>query len=601
MRWFCRERENITASVFDFGTRHYFQTMEISSQLIAATRTLFAPNLRHALFVQGGSDTDVLIVSACTAVYAATVVNATSTRGCCSSTDTNSTSCILSPDQDCPIISNSNSINTTINNHHLSITGGSLPEINEVVVTLPNVQQVLLTTPEGISVLFCAIGMSMHYFGYAIARSLTVSLFTSTSTGYASNPAAFSLAMAFVSPLSLLLLMGYTTLLSWSGPRGALLQTTSLCALVFHFGAVAIASTLRSKRTLWGIPAVKFITGPLLVFRESYVQLLTSQYWSFMASILTPNQSARWFGPIAGLTSITSAVAGVTVSPVIQRLGIPGTLMGTGFMLLASLLPTSIAYQIAHKHGFEPKDQSSNSMPSKKTNEPKHGNEYQKMSLVHKATRLFQRAPILRSLFFEILASQGLATVLNVCFVDRLATAIPDDNERAIWVGQYYSVINAVTMILQFGVLPPLMAFIEPRDLWRVIPLVTLLFTGLQVLRRDPSLYVVAASLMVMKVSEYSARRMLDEMIYVPLDFESRFVGKEVLGVFGYRFGKSFMSLLLSGLTALDSNFGIRRLSILANVVCFSWMRTAWNVSNMVPTRAEAEVAHKLLQTKTNY
>ena len=92
-----------------------------------------------------------------------------------------------------------------------------------------------------------------------------------------------------------------------------------------------------------------------------------------------------------------------------------------------------------------------------------------------------------------------------------------------------------------------------------------------------------------MKVSEYSARRMLDEMVYVPLDFESRFVGKEIIGVFGYRFGKSCISLSLSALTSVFGQFDLQTLSVLADLAAFTWAKMAWNLSSLVPTKKEAQ------------
>jgi ATP/ADP translocase len=151
---------------------------------------------------------------------------------------------------------------------------------------------------------------------------------------------------------------------------------------------------------------------------------------------------------------------------------------------------------------------------------------------------------------------------------------------------------------LQFGFMPYLMTFLEPKDLWRVLPIVSLLFTAYQACQRNPSLFIVSASLLVMKVSEYSVRRVLDEMIFVPLDYESRFVGKEVIGVFGYRFGKSLMSLLLSAITAVVPTFGLQSLSFLSTGVCVGWLGTAWQLSNLVPTRAEAEAAHQKSKTE---
>ena len=49
---------------------------------------------------------------------------------------------------------------------------------------------------------------------------------------------------------------------------------------------------------------------------------------------------------------------------------------------------------------------------------------------------------------------------------------------------------------------------------------------------------------MLTKVMDYSTRSVVYPMAFQPLDFESRYVGKEVIGVFGSRFGKSGMSLL---------------------------------------------------------
>ena len=89
---------------------------------------------------------------------------------------------------------------------------------------------------------------------------------------------------------------------------------------------------------------------------------------------------------------------------------------------------------------------------------------------------------------------------------------------------------------------------------------------------------------------------MLDEMVYVPLDFESRFLGKEIISVFGYRFGKSGMSLALSGLTSVYGNFGLQQLSFLTGGAACLWMSSAWNGSNRVFSRAEAESLYQAKQ-----
>ena len=214
----------------------------------------------------------------------------------------------------------------------------------------------LKVTAEGRAILFMAIAMSLHYLGYSLARPSTLSLFTSSKTGF-SKSSAFPLAMAFVSPVSLLLLMGYGQELDTHGPRLALRNTTLYCAMVLTVSALLIQKFSQNGATLTfdgyaSIPLVKAVVGALFVFRESYVQLLTSQMWSFMVSVSTPAQSATWFAPISGLTSITSALAGLWVSRLTSSIGLTGVLVGAGLSLLASIIFADHAYSISERVSF---------------------------------------------------------------------------------------------------------------------------------------------------------------------------------------------------------------------------------------------------------
>lgn len=214
-------------------------------------------------------------------------------------------------------------------------------------------------------------------------------------------------------------------------------------------------------------------------------------------------------------------------------------------------------------------------------------------SLIRKASGLFERVPVLKALFMEILAGQGLATLLNVCFVTKLSESLPDDALRAGWMGKFFASINGIAMCLQFVLIPRIMPYLEPRTLWRFMPVTMVIALSYMCTNKDPSLYLISGSFMLFKVMEFSFRRMLDEMVYVPLDFESRFLGKEIISVFGYRFGKSGMSLALSSLTAVFGNFGLQQLSFLTGGAAFLWLSAAWNVSNRVLSRAEAEAQYQ--------
>jgi ATP/ADP translocase len=484
--------------------------------------------------------------------------------------------------------------------HHHSLSSSSTPTSS---TTIPK--------PQAKAVLNMAIAMSLHYLAYSLARPTTLALFTSAETGFAGNHGAFPLAMACISPTSLVLLLVYGKILNLLGPRAALRQTTYLCSLGLGLSSVAIYA-LKTQLTLAGNGVhnnnlallLKSIVGILFIFRESYVQLLTSQYWSFMASVITPQQSSRWFAPITGLTSITSAIAGMGVSVLVDRVGLTGALGVASIVLMTSLIFSERAYSISDEFGFNPANehhvspkkgvQSSTSTTTRKKKGTLVETETTKdVGTIQKAADLFARVPVLKGLFLEILAGQGLSTLLNICFVTKLSHTMPEDGKRAGWMGKFFATINIASSFLQFVVMPQLLPRMEPRNLWRFMPVVMVAAVAFQSLYKDPSIYVIGVAFMLMKIMEFAIRRLLDEMVYVPLDFESRFVGKEIISVFGYRFGKSGMSLALSLLTSMFGNFGIQQLSLLTLGSAFIWLSTAWNVSNLVSTRAQAEEAYK--------
>jgi ATP/ADP translocase len=258
------------------------------------------------------------------------------------------------------------------------------------------------------------------------------------------------------------------------------------------------------------------------------------------------------------------------------------------------------AYSISAAHGFNPADEEKRKKANAKKGDKKAivaAASKEHAGMFQMARALFQRVPVLGALFCEILACQGLSTLLNVCFVTKLSSSMPDDQERAGWMGRFYATTNVVSSAIQFFVLPPLMARVEPSVVWKAMPMVMVVLMASQCLEKNPSLHLVAGSLMAMKVMEFSARRMLDEMVYVPLDFESRYVGKEVIGVFGFRFGKSGMSLALSGLSSIFGNFGLQQLSYMTTGASLAWLSLAWRLSTYVPTGVEAEATYKKTHT----
>ena len=205
-------------------------------------------------------------------------------------------------------------------------------------------------SPLVLATLSISTSMSLHYLAYSLARPATMTLFTSSRLGFGNNRSAYPFAMTFISPMSFLLLLGYGAIIGKLGPLSALKTTTLGCSSILFLSGLLIAKLEGMVDTNPTAKTVtKYLIGALFVFRESYVQLITSQHWSFLSSVLTPKQSSRWFAPISGLTSVTSAVAAMGVGRLSQSLGLSGVLIVAGLVLGVSLILGDIAYGIAEK------------------------------------------------------------------------------------------------------------------------------------------------------------------------------------------------------------------------------------------------------------
>jgi len=455
-----------------------------------------------------------------------------------------------------------------------------------------------------------ALAMALHFGGYEFVRASNMSLFTSPQTGFTS-PAAFPLALAAVSPFSMALLWAYSKELDESGPQSALRQTT-----LWSIGAIALSALLFAalEKNPHTLNFGKLLVGLAFVFQNSYAHLLYTQQWSFITSIMTPAEGALWFPGISGLSSLFTAISGSSVGLLVHKLGLAGLTACTVGTLVLTLICGERAYRTAYTHGFDPaaemqrikaekaKKQKKLQKTTKKepSSKPKKGEaaaelapqKQEEETIITKARALFQRVPTLGALFFEVLSFQALSTILNVCMVTKLKEAIVDDMDRASWTGKFYAIINGVSGTFQFVLLPLLMKHIEPRLAWRLMPFLPLLCTIYTSFFQgsDPSLMILAFAFFAAKTMDYSVRGVANELVYTPLDFESRYLGKEIIGVLANRFGKSGMSLFLSMLSygLGPAGFGVRQLTQLSTLVSGAWLGCCWYLSELVPKREQA-------------
>jgi hypothetical protein len=310
----------------------------------------------------------------------------------------------------------------------------------------------------------CCTHQALHFGGYEFFRNSILALFTSSEFGF-SHAAAYPLANGLISPFSLLLLWGYGQQLGRQGPRVALYNTT-LGSILF----IAVSCLTLQLSSLAGatvvVPKVvhQAIIGVTFLFQSSYQYLLYTQQWSFVGSVLTPQEGATWFATLAGCSSLLSSLCGAVIPYMLPYTGLLGLMSTTCITLTLCLWCSDRAYSLAQQHGFDP---TAANNPKEKMNEKEtkdKDNSNKKTGSVGSGStfRLFRRVPTLAALMLEVLTFQSLNTILNVAFVRATRLEIPNDMLRSAYTSRFFSYINAVSATLQFLILPTFMKYTEP-------------------------------------------------------------------------------------------------------------------------------------------
>mmetsp|Transcript_5122 Transcript_5122/g.9733 ORF Transcript_5122/g.9733 Transcript_5122/m.9733 type:complete len:513 (-) Transcript_5122:697-2235(-) len=453
------------------------------------------------------------------------------------------------------------------------------------------------------AVTYMALCMAIHFAGHEFARAPTSSLFTSKLLGFQS-PSALPLAVGCVSPFSVILLNAFQSILEKYGPRRALSQST----IVYSIFLISVAILLKrlgnqginENSYIMQWPSicdckglVKTLLFSLFVYQSANVQFLYTQHWSFLGSILTPQEGKLWFAPIAGVGSIASTVAAANVSRLVERIGLLGLLGFAGLVIGASSAFGDMAYRVARESGFESihdddkKSEERNKQPGSKEMVQDDGSRVNFGSM-----NLFRRVPILRAMFVEVILSQCLSSVLNFQFMVKVKEAIIDDEDRASWTGKCYAWINGISGFMQFFVLPICTQKIPLSWLWIMMPLVMGCLTLMQLYEKQPSLKLVGVTFLSMKTIEYSLRGQVSEMVFASLDYESRFIGKQKINLFANRLGKSAMAvtlfLLATYLDKEDSELN-HILVYGSNLIAFIWLISTIHLTRYIDIRKEDE------------
>ncbi|OGQ13994.1 MAG: hypothetical protein A3B70_06900 [Deltaproteobacteria bacterium RIFCSPHIGHO2_02_FULL_40_11] len=359
--------------------------------------------------------------------------------------------------------------------------------------------------------LFIALASASVLGSYEMVRSPTTVLFKATfGTHY------LPVVMAIIPLAVIAVVYLYGILLSYLGPRKTLFTTTLGSAVIIGL-------------SYWAHHAgFKFASAFLYVFRQAYIVILIEQYWSFINSTFDQKIARKLNGPIAGISSIGAVLGGIFVGKYAQNFGAAELILGASVFLLPAAFLSDIAYRIC--------------------GEPKASHTEQEGKKGHLHLSLFKTSPLLSLLFGIILTTQMFSVFLSLIFQNILQDMIPNVNAQTAYLGNFYATVNGVAAFFQFIAAPIFMSIFPIHIIHLAIPLLHLVMAGL--LMYSPTLALAGAAFLIFKSVDYSIFRASKEVLYIPLSFDARYRAKEMIDVFGYRFGKGATSL---GITLIQS------------------------------------------------
>ena len=312
------------------------------------------------------------------------------------------------------------------------------------------------------------------------------------------------------------------------------------------------------------------------VWISVYNLFVVSVAWSLMADVFDAGQAKRLFAFIAAGASV-GGLAGPALSALLV-----GGLGEAGLMLLAGLL---LGVALALKYSLMRWREVGGAgrpgaAPAESTRRPLPGNPFSGITRVLKSPYLLGIAG------FVVL----LATVTTFLYFEQarlVAELFPDRTAQIRVFGTIDLIVQAGALLSQVFITGRLAQRLGVRVLLAIVPLLVCLgFLGLAL---APSFAMLAALMIVRRIGEYAFVRPGREMLFAPLDAESKYKAKNVIDTIVYRAGDAISGWAKTALDMLGQGAGL--VAVVGAFCALLWGLLGWQLGRQADDRAERSVA----------
>ena len=407
---------------------------------------------------------------------------------------------------------------------------------------------------EGLSALLLAVNVFLLLTSYYIMKPVREALILAAPGG-----AELKSYMSAGQTLLLLLFVPAYARLASRLPRRRLLNGVTL-----FFAACLVAFWLLGTSTALplGVPFFLWIG----IFSVS----LVAQFWSFANDLYTPEQGKRLFA-ILGFGASAGAVFGATsVKGLIAPLGLMGSLLVAGAVLLVSLVFTN--WVDARASDRRP-------AVAKQVEEPM-GDENPYRLVFGRRYLLLIALLILLLNWVNSTGEYILGKVVSEA-ARAAAAATPGapagfvNDSIGRFYGDFYGVVNAASLVVQLFLVSRILKYIGVRAALLILPVIA--FAGYALAAFVPVLGIIRWSKTAENATDYSLMNTLKGVLFLPTTREEKYKAKQAIDTLFMRAGDVLSAaLVFAGTTWLG--FAARQFALVNLGLVLVWLVIALRI-----------------------
>lgn len=273
---------------------------------------------------------------------------------------------------------------------------------------------------------------------------------------------------------------------------------------------------------------------------------VVGMYWIRVGDHFDVGQAKRLF-PLIGIGGVLGATAGSLLARIlVLSCGAEGLILVAALIYLVAAAWVFFAWRAGGADTVE--------------------SAYERRSTGMTRLEILRREPYLIRLSLLIAMSMITVTVVDYLFKTTLAAEVPAEDLGA-FLSSYYTVINALSALVQVVVAPVLLRYLGVNRALVLFPLL-LILSGLGLLLSAGHLIAALVMKGVDGTLRHSLYRTGMEILYLPLSSDVRARFKALLDGFAQRGGQALASLAILAC----SNFGFGRWELEVGVLAFSFV-----------------------------